>query len=221
MPSPLKVGANTSRVARHRELREGLARRARQRVEHVALARVVERRCRRTRRTRAPVSSTPASVTIWTSRCRSVSTRQRRAGAVEDLQRAPLLGEIASSASRCAVRSRRILTKPTMRAVVVADRASSRRPPRTGCRPCARASLPRRRPGRARCASSISWRKTACSVALGEDAVQGLAEHLRLGPAEDAAAPAFQLVTRPSPSVLMIAVSIALSTIWRHWAAVI
>jgi hypothetical protein len=34
-------------------------------------------------------------------------------------------------------------------------------------------------------------------------------------------APSFQLVTRPPASVLMMAVSVALSTIWRHSDAVI
>ena len=54
-------------VARHRKLRERLARHARDRVERVRLAGLVRRRCRRTRRIRRSVSSVAASVTACTT----------------------------------------------------------------------------------------------------------------------------------------------------------
>ena len=54
-------------VARHREARERFPRRAGQRVQHVGFAGGVRRRCRRTRRSSAPVSAVASSVTVCTT----------------------------------------------------------------------------------------------------------------------------------------------------------
>ena len=57
-------------------------------------------------------------------------------------------------------------------------------------------------------------------VFLSKNPSQALAKHFTFRPTEDLLGTRIQLVTKPLSSVLMMAVSEALLTTWRHWGAV-
>ena len=154
---------------------------------------------------------------IWTSRCTSVSS----ASAVPTrfrISSTRVSSRSACSASRCAVRSRTTLTKPTC--CPPASTIGLISPTAQNAEPSLRTRQPSSPPPRpSRAASRIS------PASLPNDWSSGVKRQSRLRPRISSsfqpnrrAAPAFHVTARPCVSMLMIAVSTALSTICRHSA---